>query len=583
MWRSRIFWRLFGAYGILLFVSFGMLGWVLIGRMENHLLQEIQHGLEIKTLLLRDLVNRHGEPELQEQISRLAKETDARITLIRANGEVLADSSEQPTKMENHRDRIEIEQAEMSELGLSTRYSGTVHQPMMYVARRNVQGPVRYVRIALPLDAVAAEIRWLHRVVWTATGITLVIALILSMGIARRISAPLVKLSGAANSIAQGDYGKKVLISSSDEVGALATSFNAMSEACAAQIAQMDRDREQLRAIFRSMVEGVLVLDAEQTILFANEAASQLLGVPLPSAQGQKIWQVFRHRQLNEAIDKIFASDEPYRCDLEWTAFDRRALALQGARLPGEPHRGAVLVFHDITHLRKLETVRQDFVANVSHELKTPLAAIQATVETLLDGAMHDAEHNTKFLERIRESGDRLHRLVQDLLSLARIESTLAPLEMEPIVLQSAVEACIGRHADRAKAKNLQLIAEPAQVAVSALGDAEALAELLDNLVDNALKYTPERGTVTLRWFAEDRHAVLQVVDTGVGIPEKDLPRIFERFYRVDKARSRELGGTGLGLSIVKHLVHALGGTIAADSQIGVGSRFTVRIPLATT
>ena len=240
-----------------------------------------------------------------------------------------------------------------------------------------------------------------------------------------------------------------------------------------------------------------------------------------------------------------------------------------------------MLVFHDITHLRKLETIRQDFVANVSHELKTPLAAIQATVETLLDGAMHDAEHNTRFLERIRESGDRLHRLVQDLLSLARIESSQAPLEMEPIVLQSAVEACIGRHVDRAKAKNLQLSTEPAQEAVSVFGDEEALAEILDNLVDNALKYTPEGGTITLRWFAEGRHAVLQVVDTGVGVPEKDLPRIFERFYRVDKARSRELGGTGLGLSIVKHLVHALGGTIAADSQVGRGSSFTVRIPRA--
>ena len=583
MWRSRIFWRLFGVYGILLTLSFGTLGWVLIGRMENHLLQEIQHGLEIKTLLLRDLVNRHGELDLQEQTSRLAEETKTRITLIRANGEVLADSAELPAKMENHRDRIEVQQAETSELGVSTRYSGTVHQPMMYVARRNSQGPVRYVRIALPLDAVVAEIRWLHRVVWTATSITLVSALILSMVIARRISAPLVKLSRAADSIARGNYGKKVLVSSSDEVGTLAASFNAMSEACAAQIAQMNQDREQLRAIFRSMVEGVLVLDAEQTILFANEAARQLLGEPLQSAQGQKVWQVFRHRQLNEAIEKILGSDEPYRCDLEWTGPERRALALQGARLPGQPHRGAVLVFHDITHLCKLETIRQDFVANVSHELKTPLAAIQATVETLLDGAIHDAKHNVRFLERIRENGERLHRLVQDLLTLGRIESSQAPLELEPIPLQPTVEACISRHADRAKARELQLIPEAPGQPVTAWADAEALAEILDNLVDNAIKYTPAGGKITLHWRVEDQQAILQVRDTGVGIPEKDLPRVFERFYRVDKARSRELGGTGLGLSIVKHLVQALGGSITAASAIGRGSTFTVRIPCTTT
>jgi two-component system phosphate regulon sensor histidine kinase PhoR len=582
MWRSRIFWRLFGVYGLLLTTSFGALGYLLIGPMENHLLQEIQHGLEVKTLFLRDLVNRYDESEMAKQVSRLAMETSARITLIGAGGDVLADSSEQPSRMENHRDRSEVQQAEIAGLGVSTRYGSTVHEPMMYIARRNDQGPVRYVRMALPLGGVVGEIRWLHRVVWTVTGLTLVGALLLSMLIARRLSAPLIKLSGAADAIARGDYGKKVLVPSSDEVGALAASFNAMSEACAAQIAQMDRDREQLRAIFRSMVEGVLVLDAEQTILFANEAAGQLLGVPLQPAQGQKVWQVFRHRQLNEAVEKILASDEPYRCDLELTGFERRALALQGSRLPGEPHRGAVLVLHDITHLRKLETIRQDFVANVSHELKTPLAAIQATVETLLDGAMQDAEHNVRFLERIRESGDRLHRLVQDLLTLARIESSQAPLELESIALPLAVEGCIGRHADRAKAKNLHLLAEAAPEPVTALADEEALGDILDNLVDNAIKYTPAGGTITLRWFAENGEAVLQVVDTGVGIPEKYLPRIFERFYRVDKARSRELGGTGLGLSIVKHLVQALGGTVAAESQLGQGSSFTVRMPRAT-
>jgi len=581
MWRSRIFWRLFGAYTAILTVCFGVLGWLLIQRIENHLLQEIQHGLEIKTLLLRDLVSRHDESDLQAEILRVAAETNSRITLVRMNGEVVADSAEQPSKMENHRDRAEIQQAEFSGIGVSTRYSGTTHQPMMYVARRTEFGPARYVRMALPLDAVAAEIRWLHRVVWTAIGVMLLIALVLSIVIARHLSAPLVELSEAADSIARGAYGKKVLIASRDEVGNLAASFNAMSDACAAQIAQMAHDREQLRAIFRSMVEGVLVLDSDQTVVFANNAAGRLLGTPLHAAEGQKIWQVFRHRQLNEAVEKILASDEPYRCDLEWSGVERRDLALQGARLPGAPNGGAVLVFHDITHLRKLETMRQDFVANVSHELKTPLAAIQAMVETLLDGAIQDPEHNVRFLERIRESADRLHRLVQDLLTLGRIESSQATLDLEPIFLSVSVDACIARHADRAKAKDLRLAVEPAPDAVVALADEDALAEILDNLVDNAIKYTPSGGMITLRWLSEENEAVVQVSDSGVGIPEKDLPRVFERFYRVDKARSRELGGTGLGLSIVKHLVQSLGGAVTASSQLGRGSTFTIRLPSA--
>jgi two-component system, OmpR family, phosphate regulon sensor histidine kinase PhoR len=232
--------------------------------------------------------------------------------------------------------------------------------------------------------------------------------------------------------------------------------------------------------------------------------------------------------------------------------------------------------------LRKLERVRQDFVANVSHELKTPLAAIQATVETLLDGALNDPDHNIHFLDRIRENADRLYRLVQDLLTLGRIESGQEALEIKPLSVEMAVSACISRQEDRAKTKGLELHAEP-DGQILAQADEEALAEILDNLVDNAIKYTNSGGRITLRWFAEDGQVVLQVEDSGVGIPEKDLPRIFERFYRVDKARSRELGGTGLGLSIVKHLVQALGGTIAADSQLGQGTTFTVRLPLAPT
>ena len=581
MWRSRIFWRLFGVYSVLLAVSFGTLGWLLIDRMETHFLQEVQQDLEVKTTLVCDLVNSCDADELPSRAARLAEEAKARITLIDADGTVLADSSERPERMDNHRDRAEIQSAETDEIGVSIRFSTTLHQTMMYVARRNDTGPVRYVRIALSLDAVAAEIRWLRRVVWTATGLTLLGALVLSLLIARRITAPLVKLSRAADAIARGDYGKKVLVSSSDEVGALGASFNAMSQACAAQIARMDEDRAQLRAIFRSMVEGVLVLDANQAVLFANEAASELLGAPLHKAAGQKIWQVLRHLQLTDAVEKVLASDEPLRCELEWPGHERKALSLQGARLPGDPHRGAVLVLHDVTHLRKLETVRQDFVANVSHELKTPLAAIQATVETLLDGAMHDTDHNVRFLERIRESADRLHRLVQDLLTLGRIESSQAPLDLEPIALQAAVDACISRHAQRAQTKDLRLIPQPAQEPVAALADEEALAEILDNLVDNAIKYTPAGGTITLSWLGDNGEAILQVADTGVGIPEKDLPRIFERFYRVDKARSRELGGTGLGLSIVKHLVQALHGGIAVESQLGEGTTFTIRVPCA--
>jgi len=422
MWPSRIFWRLFGAYGVLLAVSLGLLGWVLVDRLETHLLSEMQRSLEVKTLMLRELVAA-PRADLQAHMKRLGADLHARITLIAQDGTVLADSAENPEVMEKHDKRAEVQVAEQQGIGVATRYSGTVHQPMMYVARRNEAGPIRYVRIALSLDAVAAEVSWLSRVVWATVGITLMISLLLSFLIARRITSPAVDLALAADAIARGDYGKRIHAASSDEIGSLAGAFNSMSVACAGQIKQMEDDRERLRSIFRSMVEGVLVFDAEQNLQFANEAAGQMLGRPLADEAGKKLWQLFRHRQLGDVIARILDSGEPYRSELEWTASERKVLAVHGVRHSSDTMSGAVLVLHDVTHMRKLERVRQDFVANVSHELKTPLATIQASVETLLDGALHDPDHNMRFLERIRENAERLSRLVLDLLTLGRVES----------------------------------------------------------------------------------------------------------------------------------------------------------------
>jgi two-component system phosphate regulon sensor histidine kinase PhoR len=584
MWRSRIFWRLFATYSTLQVLGLALVGWLLLQRVERRLLNDIRQGLEMKTVLVRDLVTAPPTaPETRaDQVRRLAAETHTRITLIAADGTVLADSEARPEQMDNHLGRPEVREAEATGTGMSSRFSDTVAEPLMYVARRLDQGPVRYVRLGLPLAAVTAEVRWLRGAAWTAAVGSLVVTLLLSLALARRLSAPLVELADAAHSVAQGEYGQRVPVASTDEVGNLAAAFNDMSQACAAHIAQMEQDRQQLRAIFRSMVEGVLVIDPEQRIRFFNDAASRLLNLPPGLLTQRKLWEVVRHRQLGEAVERILVADEPYHAELEWHGPDRKFLTVHGSRLPGSRQRGAVLVFHDLTHLRKLERVRQDFFANVSHELKTPLAAISATAETLLDGALRDPEHNVRFLERIRENAERLHRLVQDLLALGRIEAGEAALDVQPIALAHAVEACVARHEARAAAKRLRLEQSPPLEPVTTRADEEALAEILDNLVDNAIKYTPEDGHVTLRWFSQDGRAVLQVEDSGIGIPAKDLARIFERFYRVDKARSRQLGGTGLGLSIVKHLTQALGGSVEAVSVPGSGSTFTVRLPLAS-
>jgi two-component system, OmpR family, phosphate regulon sensor histidine kinase PhoR len=299
------------------------------------------------------------------------------------------------------------------------------------------------------------------------------------------------------------------------------------------------------------------------------------------AAVGRRLWEVVRVRPLQDVARRALANPEPHQEELRWNSPALRSLTVHAARLASAG--GAVLVLHDTTDLRRLERMRQDFVANVSHELKTPLSVIKACVETLIDGAAADPEHRGRFLERIGDQSDRLYALILDLLSLARIESGEEAFELRVVPLGPAVAECLERHRARAEAKRQRLVAEPPPDGdgLAAQVDEEALGQMLDNLVENAIKYTPEGSRIVVRWRAEGGQVRLEVEDNGQGIPEADLPRIFERFYRVDKARAREMGGTGLGLAIVKHLAQAMKGGVRATSLVGQGTTFIVALPLA--
>jgi two-component system phosphate regulon sensor histidine kinase PhoR len=326
------------------------------------------------------------------------------------------------------------------------------------------------------------------------------------------------------------------------------------------------------------MVEGVVALDAGQRILFANERASELMEFQNQQPVGRKLWQVVRQRALQDVVQSALDSGEAVRDEFAWSDGSNKSLTVHAARLPGAPPRGAVLVLHDTSDIRRLERLRQDFVANVSHELKTPLSVIKVCVETLQDGAIDDVQARGSFLDKIADQSDRLQALILDLLSLARIESGAEVFAMEELGVPGLVNACLERHQARAQARKQTLQAHGAPEA-RVIADADALGQILDNLVDNAVKYTPEGGEITVAWQADNGQVVLEVADTGIGIPQQDLQRIFERFYRVDKARSREMGGTGLGLSIVKHLAQAMRGNVTASSELGKGTTFTVRLP----
>ena len=334
--------------------------------------------------------------------------------------------------------------------------------------------------------------------------------------------------------------------------------------------------------VLEGMDEGVIAVDKNERIRFANEAVCEMFALDLERDQGRPIWEVIRNQMVETIINQAKKTNTHFRGEMELLGPPTRYLALNASAIPTEDEDdfGVIIVVHDITEVRRLENMRRDFVANVSHELKTPLASIQAYAETLIDGAIEDQKNNRTFLGRIVEQSERLNMLIQDLLSIARVESNTQANEYLVINVAEVLDSCLKHHQPRAGKKEITLeVQTPTDVMVYA--ETEGIRQILDNLIDNAIKYTPEQGRVQIDITIQNEQVLLKVQDSGIGIPEAHLQRIFERFYRVDKARSRELGGTGLGLSIVKHLVNAFGGTVDVTSNPDEGTAFIVTLPLA--
>jgi two-component system phosphate regulon sensor histidine kinase PhoR len=417
-------------------------------------------------------------------------------------------------------------------------------------------------------------------------GIAVVAAALGVALVARRRARALDEITRGVAALGEGRPFWPILARAGGRVGRLARLLDTVAPQLETRMKRLEQDRQQLRAVLSGMAESVIAIDARRRLLFANASADLLFGLDATSV-GRLVPELIRSPQVQGAVESTLASPEPYRGEIVLTSREvllrvhARVLAVHGTPLPGSPPAGAVLVFHDVTELRRLERMRQDFVANVSHELKTPLASIKAYTETLLDWALHDENVNTRFLKRIEEQAERLNQLILDLLSLARLESGQEVYEHKPLALAPLVGSCIESHRGRAEARNLRLSLDlgPLDDETLIMADEEAIRQILDNLIDNAIKYTPEGGSVRVTCRMGGELVALEVADTGIGIPRDDLPRVFERFYRVDKARSRELGGTGLGLSIVKHLVQSIGGQITVDSRVGEGTRFTVQLP----
>jgi two-component system phosphate regulon sensor histidine kinase PhoR len=399
---------------------------------------------------------------------------------------------------------------------------------------------------------------------------------------ANRWSRAIEQLTQGVSLLAKQDFDQRFRADAGEETRRLSAALEELRVVVGEKRDEMRDELDLNHTILQGMTEGVIAVDETQRITLANKACGRLLRMATPDLVGRPLLEATRSRPLYDAVLLALSRPGPLTSEFDVGDSPKRSLLLRAVRLPGNPSAGVVVVLHDVSEIRRLENVRKEFVANVSHELKTPLASIKAYAETLSNGAVNDPSVNLTFVKRIEEDAERLHQLIIDMLQIARIESHQQAFNITRVVIDDAVHRCIEQMQPHAAAKQLALVAEAPPTPLAIDIDDEGLQTILANLVDNAIKYT-NKGSVTVRWWSESETAIVQVRDTGIGISEADQSRIFERFYRVDQARTRGVGGTGLGLSIVKHLVQAFRGDVSLVSRWGVGSKFEVRLPLKSS
>ena len=579
--RLRLFWRLGLTYLALL------LAVLVAGHFyaERALRRDfLQAGFEQLQALARIAMSRPPElnnaTALREWANGMARGGE-RVTVVAADGRVLADSAEDPARMENHANRPEIQQALATGEGRAVRHSATLGRDLLYLAWRQEtpSGETLVFRLALPLAHIDEALAQDRRRLWLASLVILLIAGGASLLVSRAFSARVGRLKQFSRRVADGDFRPLPVEREGDELTELAHALNETAARLDQTIRSLTDERNRSSAILRSMVEGVAVISADERILFSNQAFLRILGLDSAACEGRRLLEVIRQSDLLAVIKQALAGREPVTGEVVMGTVRPRSFAVTAAPIRADGTTGAVLVLHDLSELRRLERVRRDFVANVSHEFKTPLTAIQGFAETLLAGALDDKENRGRFLEIIRDHAGRLARLTDDLLKLSQIEAGKLELEFHPVSVAGVIESCLATTRPKAQQRQLALEVDcPADLPL-ARGDSSRLQEVLQNLLDNALQYTPAGGRIEVRAAARAQEVILTVSDTGIGIPQAEQERIFERFYRVDAARSRQAGGTGLGLSIARHIVEAHGGRIWVESTVGQGSHFHFSIP----
>lgn len=587
--RAKFFWRLGLVYLVLLAGVLLTVDLYSARVVRSHAIRSANDQLtSLINLAVANPPDLSHAKEMQEWTAWMAK-SGARVTIFNGSGGVLADSSSAVDASENPANGPEVQEA------LAKGFGQFVDREREVVSRAQRLQPASespvVIRLELPLSQIDLSLKELRERLLVAALITLLAGIALSLMVAVSFRARVEHLKNFSERIARGDFHSEPAGGSRDELSALADSLNQTAAHVEREIRLLSSERNRASAILRSMVEGVAVVDAQERLVFRNRAFSEILNLQPGTSEGSPLIEVVRSSDLLGLIRRALQGEEGLQSDIAMGIVQTQNFSVTAAPVkalesdrsgPADKPSGAVVVLHDVTELRRLERVRQDFVANVSHEFKTPLTAIQGFAETLLAGALDDPKNNRRFLEIIREHAARLARVTDDLLKLARIEAGKLELEFFPVGLQELIESCTETTLLKASRKKISFEVEAPDGLPPIRGDASLLHDVLQNLLDNAIQYTPAGGCIKLEASVGTNDATVTIADSGIGIPLADQERIFERFYRVDAARSREAGGTGLGLSIAKHIVEAHGGRLWVESAVGRGSKFSFSIPLAS-
>jgi len=588
--RSRKFiWQYFPLYLLILLLSLAFITYYASMTMKRLYLGRMSDDLQARCVMLQDMITFPFSNESLEEARSLCEYTGSKVktrfTLILPSGEVIGDSNEDPAKMENHVNRPEIQRALSGEAGIFTRYSRTLKVDMMYVAipfqkDNSIQG---VVRSAVPVSILTQTLNHFYRRIAMVGFIVILSATLLSLVLSRQIRKPVNLLSEGAIHFGRGDLDYRLHISDPEEFMNLGNAMNQMASDLNKRIHTITQQRNELEGILTSMIEGVLVVNTDEQLVQFNHAATRFFDVDPKAAKGKSIQEAIRNMDLLRFIHQTLQQQRSNEGDIIIRGKEDRFLQAHGTVILNHEKEtvGILVVLNDITRLKRLENIRRDFVANVSHELKTPITAIKGSVETLQGGAIKNPKDGRRFLDIILKHTDRLNAIIEDLLSLSRIEKETEKKEIpfEKGDLHPIVEEAISVCESKASRKKIQIDWRCSEK-INIQMNGPMLEQALINLIDNAIKYSEPGNRVLLEAEEKQGDILIHVQDWGCGIPKKHHSRIFERFYRVDKARSRNLGGTGLGLAIVKHVVQAHGGEISVVSGPSQGSRFTLHLPV---